>query len=450
MRGNFRPLPVSSDVPGAAIGAFFAIVPLLAIPASFAWPPAAVLFGLALLLAATAPIVGLSRMGAGFILVGMGTVTFNDVHPIGALGWMELCDPFLLIGIVLLIPRILGNPLYLPPAYLLGAIGLLSVGTLSALLTNHPIQNFSHLIDVVQGLVLLPVFFAWWRPGVRTTVAMAFAYMFGNCVGVVAAFLEGPTFDDRYAGLTTHPNTMGITAVLSIALAPFLLAELRARYHWVVGLMTATAMVGVWITGSRAAFACAVILVLLYPLFNRSIPAALSVGALSLAAFAVADRMAETASPTSLLGRLLGEGSAQASNEARAEGARQGIDQFLAHPLLGDGWLTVWGAHDAYIQVAAATGIFGLASYLMLLTGLLRPLVAVRPPYGLLAAPALAAVMLDIFLPVLGARYVWVVVGMALMAYRLAADSEPDELDETPTGPRIGKPATPASQGWRP
>jgi O-antigen ligase len=437
MRGTLRPLRSSNGGPaaGVMIAAFFAIVPLMVIPPSLAWHPIAVVFGLALVLVATAPIVGLDRMGSAFILVGFTTVTFNDVHPIPGVPWLEVGDPFFLIGFVLVIPRLLGNPLRLPPAFLVGAVGLLAVGTLSALLTEQPSANFSHLLDVVRGLVFLPIFFAWWQPGRRTIVALALAYMLGSCINVVEAIFEGATFDDRYAGLTTHPNTLGICLVLSISLAPFLLAELRARHHWVVGLMIAVCGVGIWLTGSRAAFACAALLVLLYPLFNRSIPAAISVGALSLAAFAVADRLAQHASPDSLLGRLLGEGSAAGSDEARREGARQGIDQFLAHPILGDGWLTVWGAHDGYIQVAAATGIFGLAFYLLLVAGLLRPLLAIAPPSGLLATPMLATVMLDIFLPVLGARYVWVVVALSLAADRLAAEEQPDAPVEEPLKP---------------
>jgi O-antigen ligase len=406
--------------------------------------PLAVLLALGLILTAAAPVVGLARMGSAFVVLGFATVTFNDVHPIPGAPWLEVGDPLFLLGFMMLLPRLLGNSLRLPAAFLLGAIGLLTVGTLSALLTDQPSDNFSHLLDVVRGLVFLPVFFAWWQPGRRTIVALALAYMLGSCINVVAARLEGATFDDRYAGLTTHPNTLGICLVLSISLAPFLLAELRARQHWMVGLMTAVCLLGIWMTGSRAAFACAALLVLLYPLFNRSIPAAIAVGALSLTAFAVANRMAQHANPASLLGRLLGD-SAQASNEARREGARQGIDQFLAHPLLGDGWLTVWGAHDGYIQVAAATGIFGLAFYLLLVAGLLRPLFAIAPPSGLLATPMLATIMLDIFLPVLGARYVWVVVGLSLAADRLAAEEQEAESVDEPISP-----GTPALQRWRP
>ncbi|MFL6088965.1 MAG: O-antigen ligase family protein [Aeromicrobium sp.] len=422
MRGSSGSLPTRGKTANTLVVVLLAAVPLAVVPLSLSSPTLAAVCGLLLFLAATAPIFGLTRIGTGLVLVGMATVTFNNVHPIPGAGWMELSDPFLLLGFALLLPRLLGNPLRLPPAYLVGAIGLLSVGTLSALATPQPGENFSHLLDVVRGLVFLPVFYAWWRPGTRTTISMALAYMLGNCIDVVAAFVKGPLFDDRYAGFTTHPNVMGMCEVLSISLAPFLLGELRARHHWIVGLMAALSMVGVWITGSRAAFACAVILTLLYPLFNRSIPAALAVGGASLAAFAVLHGLAQNANPDSTLGRMLGEGSAQGSNDARAEGARDGIQQFFHHPLLGDGWLTIWGAHDAYIQIAAAVGFFGLMSYLMMVGGLLRPLFTLRRPHGLLAAPALAAVMLDIFLPVLGARYVWVVVGFALLADQLAEE----------------------------
>lgn len=388
----------------------------------------------ALVLATAAPFLGLARVGTVFILAGFVTVTFNDVHPIGALPWMELCDPFFLAGIVLLIPRLLGNTLRLPLAYLAGSIGMLAAGTLSALATDQPGPNFSHLLDIVRGLVFLPIFVAWWQPGRRTVVALALAYVVGNNVNVVDSFIEGVGPSERYAGLTSHPNTMGICEVLSLALVPFLMTALPRRHHWVVVVLALMSVYGVWITGSRAAFMSAMILAALYPVLSRSIPAALVLAALGIAALAVAIRLAETADPESTLGRLLGEGSASGSNSLRRAGARAGIEQFVHHPLLGDGWLTTWQNHNALIQVAAGIGIFGLASYLALLAGLLRPLLSVPPPYGLLATPALATIMLDVFLPVLGARYVWVVVGLALSAERLATLKGPDD-DEPGTGP---------------
>lgn len=372
-------------------------------------------------------------MGAGFILVGFMTVSFDDIRPYGPAPWMELCDPFLLVGIALLVPRMLGNRLNLPIAYLIGAIGMLTAGTLSALGTEQPGANFEYFLDIVRGLVFLPVFIAWWQPGRRTVVALALAYLVGNSINVVESLIEGPgMWGSRYAGFTSHPNTMGICQVLGISLLPFLLEALPRRHHWIVGVLALMSFYGVWITGSRAALASAVLLAVMYPMLSRSIPAALAVASLGFVALSIAIRLAETADPESTLGRLLGEGSARGSNESRRKGAQAGLDQFVHHPLLGDGWLSTWQNHDAYIQVAAAIGFFGLVSYLLILVGLLRPLLAVPRPYGLLATPALAVIMLDVFLPVLGARFVWVVVGLALSAERLATLAASDDGDPGP------------------
>lgn len=406
------------------------IVLLIVLPAALSSLPVALICVSAMVIVTMALIIGLERTGTAFLLVGFGAVSFTNLHPISSLGWMEPADPFFVIGFLLLFPRFARTRLHLPAAFLIGAIGLLTVGVLSALASDQPGPNFGLLVDVVQGVVLLPVLLALWQPGPRTVTALAAVYVFGTSVNVVSALLEGPDSGDRYSGLSTHPNVLGYCQVLSLALVPFLLATLPRKYHWVIGIASVFSMYGIWISGSRAALLGAIVLTLLYPLFKRSIPAVLAVAAVSLPTLVVVDRVAQNLDSSSALGRLLGAGSATGSNEARREGAQAGIDQFLSHPLLGDGWLTIWGAHTGYLQVAAAIGVFGLLSYIVLLTSILRPLIAVPPPYGLLAVPGFAAVMLDLVLPVLGARYVWCVVGLALCAYRLAELEESDSVSE--------------------
>ena len=307
-------------------------------------------------------------------------------------------------------------------------------GTLSAVTTEDPPANLAYLVSVTLGVVLLPLILAWWRPGTRAVTAMASAYVVGNSVNVVAALLEGADFGDRYAGLSSHPNVMAYGQVLSLALVPFLSRMLPQRFRWVIAALAAVSAYGIWISGSRGALGCAVILTVLYPLLTRSIPAALRVAALCCPAIVlITSRVGESADSSSALGRLT-DPSGAASNSARLEGARAGIDQFLAHPWLGDGWLTVWGAHVAYIQIPAAIGIFGLAFYLLLLTSLLRQLALVPAPYRFLAVPVLAAAILDLVLPVVGARYVWLVLGLALCAQGLASQKATHELG-TETGP---------------
>ena len=409
----------------------FGVVALLIIlPAALSSVFVAIGCAFALVITILALIIGLERTASVFLLVGFGTVSFNDVHPIGSLGWMELSDPFFVTGFLLLTPRFAQTAPRLPTAFTIGAIGLVSIGTLSAVVTDQPGPNLGIFLDVVQGVVLLPVLLAWWRPGHRTVIAIVVAYMVGNGVNVVASLLEGSEPGGRAQGLSTHPNVLGYCQVVSLALVPFLLAALPRRYHWIVGIMSFVSMYGIWISGSRAALLGAAVLTILYPLFRRSIPAAAAVAALCLPVMVVVDRAAQmNLDSTTALGRLLGS-SAGESNEARRAGAQAGWDQFLSNPLQGNGWLTLWEAHTGYLQIAAAIGVFGLVSYIVLLTAILRPLIAIPPPYGLLAVPGFAAVMIDLVLPVLGARYVWCVVGLALCTYRLAEAGQPDSLSE--------------------
>lgn len=398
------------------------VVPLLILPIALVSPAAAFLCGAALALAIACLVAGISNVGIALLLVGFTTVPFNDVHVPG-IPWMEIADPFIMTGAVLLGPRLAGTHVRLPAGFLVGAAGVLTFGALSALVSEDPGGNFGHLLDVIQGVIFLPVFLTWWQPTRREVIAVTSAYMLGSVLNVAASLLEGPGPSGRYDGYSSHPNVLGLCAALSLSFVPFLLALVHQKHHWLVGAAGFVSLYGIWISGSRAALLCAILLAGLYPLFKRSIPSAIVIASLGFVALAVVNAVASSLSSDSALGRLLGEGSAHGSDDARIKGAQAGLDQFLAHPLLGGGWLTVWGAHNAYIQVAAAIGMFGLLCYLAIMMTLLRPLIAVPAPYGLLAAPALACVFLDLALPVLGARYVWLVVGLALSAARLADEA---------------------------
>ena len=372
-----------------------------------------------LVIVTLASIFGLARAGSVLLILGFGTSPMDDVDPLPGL---ELADVFFAAGFLLLIPRFVGTALRLPNGFLIGGVGFLMVGSLSALVTDPPLGvNFSRWMVVVLGALIVPALLVWWRPGRRTTMAAASAYMLGTSVSVAACLFEDPP-DDRYLGLTSHPNIMGQSQALAFALVPFLVETVPQRYRWIVGTGSLVSLYGIWISGSRTALVCAVALTLLYPLFKRSIPAALAVAAFCVPAIVIVARAEQNPDPTSPLGRLLGAGSATGSNQERMAGARAGIDQFLTHPLLGDGWSQDFQAHSVYINVAAAIGLFGLFFYLMMLASILRPLVAVPRPYGLLAVPGvLAAGAFGLLDPGVGNRYVWCVLALALSANRLAA-----------------------------
>lgn len=410
---------------GVGVQTLFAVVaPLVLLPVALRSPALAAVSALALVLLTAAVMVGLAAIGRTFLVLGFLTVPLTAVRPLDALPGLQLSDMFLSTGFVLLAPHFARTALRLPVPFILGAFGILTTGTLSALATEQPGANFSHLLDLVQGILLLPILLVWSDPSRRSVIAYAGAYVAGNGINVVASLIQGQEAGGRYIGLTTHANVMGLAQALSVALIPFLFETVPARFRWLVGAGALISAYGIWISGSRAALLAALTILAVYPLLKRSILAALSVAALSIPASILVSRAEQNLAGTNALSRLLGAGGASGSNEARVAGAREGIDQFLNHPLLGDGWLTVWGAHNSYLQVAASIGIFGLVSYLLLLVPILHPLLTTPPPYRHLALPGLAFVAISLVDPSIASRHIWSVVSLALIANRLATRSE--------------------------
>ena len=402
----------------------------LVVPASVVSMPLAVLCLSVVMIAIAALIAGIGNTGSAFIVLGFGAVPLNDLH---AAGGVEFSDVFFVTGFILLAPRLLSSTLRLPVSFIVGAGGLITIGTLSALANGKPAGDFQVLVPLVIGVVAVPVLLVWWQPGHRTTIAAVVAYLLGNGANVVSAIIDGGLGSGRAVGLTTHPNVMGLCQLLSLALVPFLWAVLPRQFAGIVGFAAFVFLYGIWISGSRAALAVAIALVLLYPLFKRSVSASLTVATLCLPAIALIARESQDPDPTNALGRLLGGGGSANSNVAREDGFKEGLNQFLTHPLLGGGWDGVWGVHNAYLQIAAGIGLFGFFFYLMMLLPVVKPLVSVRFPYGLLAGPGLAAAMVAVVDPGLGSRYIWAIIALAMGAERLAlgSDDTPDPATQS-------------------
>jgi O-antigen ligase len=220
---------------------------------------------------------------------------------------------------------------------------------------------------------------------------------------------------------------MGLCDALAVSLIPFLFAAVRRERRWLVVAGAAVCVYGIWITGSRGALLTSLAILLLYPVITRSLGFGLVVAALGFLAPLGISQISDRVSDTSALGRLLGRGSSQYADQAREDAARVAIDQFTSHPLLGGGFGTVLSAHNIFLQLAAAAGILGLVFFLVVLWSLVRPLLAVPAPYGLLSVPALAYAMAGLLFPFLWDRYIWCVLGFALVGPILAQSAAEDD-----------------------
>lgn len=384
-----------------------------------------------------AALVGLERAASVFLILATAAAPLNDLRPVPALTFITFADVLFGIGFLLLVPHLAGTPLKLPAAFVFGFAIILAMGTLASVASEQPATSFNHMVRFSVGAVALATLICWWQPRKGTVIALASAYMAGNCISVFAAMFEGPTMGGRVFGLSTHPNVMGLCDALALALAPFLLYAVRREWRWLVVVGTAICAYGIWINGSRGALLTSVAILFLYPAITRSVTAGVAVTAIGFLMPIVVTHLVDRVSETSALGRLFGGGNARGSNQEREEAAARAIDQFLNHPLLGGGFVTVLEAHNIYLQLAAAVGVFGVLGFLIVLWSLVRPLLAIPSPWGLLSVPALAYAMAGLIFPLLWDRYIWCVLGLALLGPILAARAAEEDEDRTVETPHL-------------
>jgi hypothetical protein len=315
---------------------------------------------------------------------------------------------------------LIGNPFHPPMPFLVGASGVVMVGAVAAVGSDAPGLSLNNLVRLVFGAFGLPVLFMLWDPTRRIVVGLAAAFIFGNIVNVVAAVLNGST-GDRYRGLSTHVNILGLCAMLGLALIPYLLAVGKPEYRWLLAFAAVICSYGIWISGSRAALLVAIAVAALYPLMARSLNGAIAVTGAAVVVLAFVGRIASGSGGDNALSRLLGGGSAEGSDEQRKDAMDVAIKQFRAHPIIGDGFGTILQAHNIYLEIAAAVGMIGLAFYLILIYSVVQPAFVVPRPYNLLAFPALAYAMYGVIQPLLWDRYIWCVLAFSFLAVKLHA-----------------------------
>ena len=409
-----------------------ATLAVLALAATSSTIGAVASLGAAVLLLAVVSF-GLRQTAEGIIYLGVLLVPMNDLHTSGAASFVTAADALFVLGFLLMMPELLGRQLRLPPAFVLGAGGVLTIALMSSMLSENPAASFNSMARLLVGAFGLSVLVAWWNPGMKKVVIIAWAYVLGNAVSVVYGVVGGPRLGDgRLFGFTEHPNIFGLGSLLGLALVPFLVALTPPPSRWLPVALGLVCAYGIWASGSRGALATALAVALVYPVVRRSVTAALGLLAGFALFLAFSDRVLNESSSGNALGRLLGRGSASGSDQAREGLADQAISQFQSNPVLGVGLSEVLAAHVIYLQIAAALGAIGLGFFLVVIWTLVRPAVMLAPPLSLLALPALAYATLGLVTPLLWDRYIWMALALSLVVPHLAAersanDQQPDD-----------------------
>jgi hypothetical protein len=403
----------------AAASTGFAIVVLIPIAVSSTPATIVVVFSILLLLALL--VLGFSHTAEFFVILGACLVPMSNLHPVDAVSFITVADAAFAVGFTLMLPDLLRRPLELPMVFAVGVGGVFIVAALSSLHSDQPGASLNVLARLLVGAFGLSTLILWWNPDRVRVLLLCGAYVVGNVVSVGWALVKNEaSVEGRRAGLSEHPNVYGLCALLAVTLIPFIMTQVPRSYRWIPFVMGVVCVYGVWNSGSRAALGALIAVVVIYPVLARSVLAGLALLAGFVALLAFSGQLLGETSSSNALGRLLGGGSASASDKERANILHQTLEQFLSSPILGHGLADLLAAHVIYLQVAAALGVLGLSFYLLILWSTVSPLAVLTAPFNLLALPALAYVVVGFVTPLLFDRYIWTVLALAILAPRLS------------------------------
>lgn len=414
-------------------------------------------------------IVGLSVvvLAAGFAVVaifGTEAVGFASLMlatlfgPLDGLrlgGSLTVADIFYVLGFGMLLPKRVTQHISLPSGFGFAIAGLSAVTILTTLVSGAPGESANEGVRLIFATAILPLGLALYRPSIFRIDLLAWAYVVGEVINTVAAFV-GPEAQGRRIGLTQHPDYLGMDGSFGCALALYLATrpgreyDKQRPYAWAAGVICA---VCVLISGSRTALLAVFVIAVFYPIVERSFT---SVTVLVVGGFVGILSMAwltETFGKGSALNRLFHGGLSSAySDQARQQGFHASWEQYLKHPIWGEGFRkTDYLTHNVLLQIPLALGIPGLIFFLLMLYSLVRILFVGGRLRGLGYA-AIAYVSMLPTTPAIWDRNIWSALVLAVLVTGANADrdeqeGEPDPTLDSPLEPAL--PLPPPGAGWR-
>lgn len=356
------------------------------------------------------------------------------------------------------------------PAGPLAGLGAIALGGVVATIhASDPSTGLAGVTTFVLGSAGPVVAMALWsptRPQLRWFTSL---WLAGAVTSALWAILVGPAVFGRRAGLTTHPNHLGIVCVLATGLALGMLVT-RARQARAPALVALPPLLAALVlSGSRAAVVGVVAVVVAMAWLCRRFRLALRALAVVVAFGVIVLGGLVEVPEQSGLGRLAGGRSSSESDTARAENLARSLERLERHPFTGEGFEFAEEAHNIYLQVAVAAGPLGVIGLVLVAGGVLRAIRLgawslrrpVRGDRALLAglgAGYTGYLVAGTFQNLLRDRYLWLYVAAALsLSSRLVDDArrEPAALADRGhvDGPDLPGASTPTprhSSGIRP
>lgn len=288
-------------------------------------------------------------------------------------------DLLLGLGVMLLVPTLLRRSVQLPLVYVMGIALILLTGTLSTVFSPDPLVSVIQFVQWQIVIVGLLVLFALWAPTWKMIDALMWSYVAGQMASVLYSPFDA-AIGNRHLGLSHHPNEFGGAGVMAFALTLYLWGRHDALWYRIIVVLAGLASAASAVTsGSRAATVVIAGLVLIVPFVERSAVKGFLVamgGALLVFSLPF---VVGSSGEGSAISRLAGSVDALGADKARLEAQDLGIELFLQHPLIGNGFSEALFVHNVVLAVASSTGLIGLIGYLLVLFTLARPIIGNHP-----------------------------------------------------------------------
>jgi hypothetical protein len=359
---------------------------------------------------------GLERVAIGTLLVAFATAPmYRGLEGITG-GVSTPTDLVLVLAVGLLLPVVITRQLELPTLYVVGLLMVALFGLVACVFADQPGGALFGLIRWTFFLGLVPILIAWWRPSAETVSLLLWAYVGGHVLSTLDAGIEGPSVGNRYQGLTHHTNAFGMAGLTSIAILLYLGARHRSTLARVAALSAgAVSAVSIVLSGSRAALAVAVVLVLLVPIVERTAVSSLVLVMGVLAGAVALPLLLHSGDGGSALGRLAGDPTATVADSARSTALNLGLERFWQSPVIGSGLVDVEYYHNVFLEAAIGAGLGGLVGYLLALYALVRPLLTDHV-FRRLGYLPLAFIGMAPALPGIWDETMWVPISLSVLA----------------------------------
>lgn len=348
-----------------------------------------------------------------------GTATWNGLR-VGDV--VTVTDCLLLAAAAVVVSKRLLRPVksswrYYRP-FLVSSALIFYGGLVGTLFADYAWTGVADLVRFAVSSVGVLALFALWGPSVAAVRVLTWSFLVGASISAALGTVYVKDGAGRAIGLAAHSNHFAVASLLAFGAGVGLFLASRGRSRHVASGLTAIMLVGVVLSGSRAAIAGVTAFFFVVLMMTRQwklvyTGVAIGTSVLTLVLIGVVQP-----TRTDALGRLLGEDSTvRLSDKERSEAREEAFRAIESRPLTGVGFRAAKEAHNVYLQVWAAAGLLGaagglgfVASAAGLVTGPFRRngmVAALVSSYvGYLVAAAFSTVLWD--------RYLWVYVATTL------------------------------------